>query len=312
MSLELPSDLQDRDSFARMLLDVFGQEGAESVVSTLGSTSNSATYWWNPLKSDGDRFAKDEPLPGLNQVYVSHDRDALTHSAEAESGQIYIQNPSSKLAADCLGVEPDMEVLDLAAAPGGKTIALAAHMANTGRIAAVEPVPRRFHRLKANLDRCGVSNVAFYQRDGRGVGRAVPDRFDRVLLDAPCSSESRMRWHDARSYDHWQLRKIKEAQRKQKGLIQSAYLALKPGGRLLYCTCSFSVEENEAVVAHLLKRTNAQLLPLELDLPHAKSGLTKYRNRSLNTQLEKTKRIVPTQLWDGFYLALVTKPLSDR
>ena len=121
-----------------------------------------------------------------------------------------------------------------------------------------------------------------------------------------------MRWHDPRSYDHWQLRKIKEAQRKQKGLIQSAYLALKPGGRLLYCTCSFSVEENEAVVAHLLKRTNAQLLPLELDLPHAKSGLTKYRNRSLNTQLEKTKRIVPTQLWDGFYLALVTKPLSDR
>ena len=109
----------------------------------------------------------------------------------------------------------DEEVLDLAAAPGGKTLAIAALMNNTGRIAAVEPIRGRFHRMQANLRRCGVSNVQFYQRDGRSVGRLVPERFDRVLLDAPCSSESRMRWLDQQSFEQWSLRKIRETQRKQ-------------------------------------------------------------------------------------------------
>ena len=93
--------------------------------------------------------------------------------------------------------------------------------------------------------------------DGRSIGRKVPERFDRVLLDSPCSSESRIRLDDPSTYQHWSPRKTREMVRKQRGLIRSAYLALKPGGELVYCTCAFSVEENEQVVDYLLRREPA-------------------------------------------------------
>jgi 16S rRNA (cytosine1407-C5)-methyltransferase len=162
--------------------------------------------------------------------------------------------------------------------------------------------------MQANLRRCGVTNVQFYQRDGRSVGRLVPERFDRVLLDAPCSSESRMRWLDQQSFEHWSLRKIRETQRKQKSLLRSAYAALKPGGVMVYCTCSFAPEENELVVNALLKKTDARLLPIADAPKHTRSGLTRWMGKELNSMLTYSLRIIPKGPWDGFYLALIEKP----
>lgn len=90
---------------------------------------------------------------------------------------------------------------------------------------------------------------------GERLEKKTPERFDRVLLDAPCSGESRIHQDDPASWQHWKLRKIKEQARKQYGLIRSAFAALKPGGTLLYCTCSFAPEENEAVVSDFLTDT---------------------------------------------------------
>ena len=152
------------------------------------------------------------------------------------------------------------------------------------------------------------SITALYMRDGRGVGRAVPERFDRVLLDAPCSSESHMRWDNPATYRHWSPRKVKECQRKQKSLLRSAYAALKPGGTLVYCTCSFSPEENELVVAHLLSRTDVRVLPVAGEAEHFRPGLTRWRNKDLPESLANTLRILPHGVWDGFYVALLEKP----
>ena len=246
----------------------------------------------------------------LSDLY-SVDRDAgISQHASAENGQIYIQNPASYFAVSILAPQPDEEILDLAAAPGGKTLAIAARMHNTGRLAAVEPIRGRFFRMQANLQRCGVTNVDFYQRDGRSVGRAVPERFDRVLLDAPCSSESRMNWLDASTYQHWSPRKVKETQRKQKSLIRSAYAALKPGGTLLYCTCSFAPDENELVVASLLKKTDAQLMPIAEYPPNSMPGLTQWLGKLLNENLALTLRVLPDGPWDGFYVAKIFKPVA--
>ncbi|MEE6246559.1 MAG: RsmB/NOP family class I SAM-dependent RNA methyltransferase, partial [Pseudomonadota bacterium] len=249
-----------------------------------------------------------EPLAGLPTVFCVDINTPLPQHAAASAGQLYIQNPSSYFAVQVLAPEADEQVLDLAAAPGGKTIAIAARMNNSGRVAAVEPIRGRFHRMQANLSRCGVTNVQFYMRDGRGVGRAVPDRFDRVLLDAPCSSESRMRWQDVKTYQHWSLRKVRETQRKQKSLLRSAYAALKRGGVLLYCTCSFAPEENELVVEALLRKTDAQLLPIENLPQHSVPGLTHWSGKSLSSQLQQSRRILPNGIWDGFYLARIVKP----
>ena len=197
-------------------------------------------------------------------------------------------------------------MLDLAAAPGGKTLLMAAAMANGGRIAAVEPVKGRFHRMRANLDRCGVTNTQFYQADGRSIGRKVPERFDRVLLDAPCSSEARIRIDAPETYDHWKLRKVRECAKKQRGLIRSAYAALRPGGRLLYCTCSFAPEENEMVVDHLLRAEPRA--PLIRVTGAGRGGLTEWQGRALDPRLGDTLRVVPDDLYDGFYMALIGKP----
>ena len=176
----------------------------------------------------------------------------ITQHPAASDGQIYIQNPSSYFAVATLAPNPEEEVLDLAAAPGGKTLAMAVRMQNTGRIAAVEPIRGRFHRMQANLRRCGVNNVQYYQRDGRSVGRAVPERFDRVLLDAPCSSESRMRWQDQQSFGHWSLRKVRRRS-VSKEPAAFAYAA-QPGGEYVLHPC-FAPEENELWNACLGKVT---------------------------------------------------------
>lgn len=298
-------------------------------------------YFRNPLAGAADASAEPvrepvgEPIAGLTDCFAvaADERDRLLRREAVAGGAIYPINPSSVLAARSLNVAGATEVLDLAAAPGGKTLLLAAAMGNRGRIAAVEPRPGRYHRMRANLDRCGVRNVQCYRADGRSIGRKVPGRFDRVLLDAPCSSESRIRLAEPDSFDHWKLRKIKESARKQLGLIRSAFAALKPGGELVYCTCSFAPEENELIVAALLAREpEADLLPIPMLSPAAtdvgsgsvassadqpgralpvaasnRAGLRGWRGKPLDSRLELTRRILPDDLWDGFYVARVRK-----
>ncbi len=291
--------------FRERLIRVFGAAGAESVLATM-TASKRTGYVVNPL-ADGDWMPIGTPIPGLPgcfSVLPQARRSLLEHPAVAAGG-FYPMNPSSVYAARALDVDGSMEVLDLAAAPGGKTLLLAMAMNNAGRIAAVEPVKGRFHRMRANLARCGVTNVQFYAADGRSIGRKVPGRFDRVLLDAPCSSEARIRLDDPATFRHWKLRKIRETTRKQRGLIRSAFDALKPGGEMVYCTCAFSPEENELVVAHLLEaETAADVLPSAA--PGA-PGLTVWADRALDARLEHCRRLLPDDLFDGFFLARIRK-----
>ena len=251
------------------------------------------------------------PLEGLeNSFYVPFtQKNLLSHSKSAQKGHIYIQNPSSQWVGRLVDAQPDEQVLDLAAAPGSKTTQLAAAMQNTGYLAAVEAIKPRYFRLQDNLQRMGVENCRTFLADGRSIGHKVPARFDKVLLDAPCSSEGRISALDETSYAHWSLRKIKEQRRKQKGLILSAWKALKPGGVLTYATCSFAPEENEGIIAYLLKKhPEAELLPISLPFENWQPGLTQWQGKPLSEVLTNTCRILPTELYDGFFVARLYKP----
>jgi 16S rRNA (cytosine1407-C5)-methyltransferase len=185
---------------------------------------------------------------------------------------------------------------------------MAGMMEDRGWLSAVEPVKERFFRLKANLERSGATLVHTYMKDGRGIGRACPLMFDRVLLDAPCSSEAKFSALDPKSYAFWSPRKIKESQKLQKRLILSAWESLKPGGRLLYSTCSFAPEENEAVLDFLLKRrSDAEILPLELPVTNAVEGVEEWEKRRFDPAVSRARRILPTGEMDGFFLALIEK-----
>ena len=278
------------------------------------------TFWLNPLqpvcggepvslRSLGIPYEPVEQLSGVYRVMHSH-REALTHSKLFTQGCLYIQNVASMYAPWTLAPQPGERVLDLAAAPGGKTILMAALMQNQGVVAAVEVVKSRFFKLKANLQRYGVTIAQTYLTDGRTVGRKTPGRFDRVLLDAPCSSEARFSCHDPATWSHWSVRKIKETSKKQKGLIVSAYKSLKVGGTLLYCTCSFAPEENEQVIQHLLGLVGEDCIeiePIHLRGCAVLPGLSHWGKKQFHPAIKKACRILPDREVDGFFLCKLRK-----
>ena len=246
-------------------------------------------------------------FPGSYSVAGCH-RESLIGSSLFDTSQIYIQNPSSYLPCLALNPQPGESVLDLAAAPGGKTLLLCTLMKNEGRLAAVEAVRSRFFKLQANLKRYGSKITRTYLADGRSIGRKVPARFDRVLLDAPCSGEARIHQTDPDSWQYWQPRKIREQSRKQYGLIRSAFDSLRPGGEMVYCTCSFAPEENEAIVSDFLNQQPAALLE-EIEIPFSgfQPGLSSWNEKEFHAEIEKTVRVIPDSLCDGFYLARIRK-----
>lgn len=260
------------------------------------------------LQADGFLLSPVDWRPGTYCI-APEQRRALTESQAFNEGLIYIQDLSSMLAPMVLDPRPGERVLDLAAAPGGKTLQIAAMMENRGELSAVESVRGRFFRLKANLSRGGATMVRTYLKDGRSVGVKVPERFDRVLLDAPCSSEARFSVNDPKSWSHWSLKKVQESARKQKRLLDSAIRSLKPGGTLVYCTCSFSPEENEQAVDSQIRRYGDAIavLPIELPLNNLQPGLLQWGKRTYDEQLRHAVRVLPNAGMRGFFLCRLTR-----
>lgn len=173
--------------------------------------------------------------------------------AEHLSGLFYIQEPSSMLPVQALfaGQESPLDVMDMASAPGSKTTQIAAKMANNGLILANEYAASRVKVLHANISRCGVTNTALTHFDARVFGAALPEQFDAILLDAPCSGEGVIR-KDPNAFAHWSLESTLSIAQTQQELLVSAFHALKPGGRLIYSTCTLNQIENQQVIASLL------------------------------------------------------------
>lgn len=169
--------------------------------------------------------------------------------------------PVAALFAD--GNQPE-RVMDVAAAPGSKTTQIAARMNNRGAILANEFSASRVKVLHANISRCGIHNVALTHFDGRVFGAALPEAFDAILLDAPCSGEGVVR-KDPDALKNWSVESNLEIAAKQRELIDSAFHALRPGGTLVYSTCTLNRDENEDVCLWLKQRyaDAVEFLPLD-------------------------------------------------
>ena len=242
--------------------------------------------------------------------WVSHEqREALLASPAYGNQEIYVQNQSSMVPPLILDPQPGERVLDLAAAPGSKTLQIACLMGLDGEIAAVDAIKKRFFKLRDNLASQGADTVRTFLKDGRGVWKHRPEYFDRVLLDAPCSSEGRFHVSDPASFAYWSPRKIREMARKQKRLLYSAIQSVKPGGTVVYSTCSFAPEENELIVDAQLRRFGEAIAvaPLDLDFAGMVSPLTSWASRSLPDQLAHARRILPGYHTDGFFVCKLVK-----
>lgn len=169
--------------------------------------------------------------------------------------------PVAALFAD--GNQPE-RVMDVAAAPGSKTTQIAARMNNRGAILANEFSASRVKVLHANISRCGIHNVALTHFDGRVFGAALPEAFDAILLDAPCSGEGVVR-KDPDALKNWSVESNLQIAATQRELIDSAFHALRPGGTLVYSTCTLNRDENEDVCLWLKQRyvDAVEFLPLD-------------------------------------------------
>ena len=305
--------------FLQRLRRIVPEHFQSQVVDSLYQPKN-VSFRWNPLLSENKQKVLEalgqaniamHPITWFEDAYsvASEQRQMLLESSPANRSEIYIQNPSSYLPCLILDPQPDEQVLDLAAAPGGKTLLMAAMMNNRGLLSAVEAIRNRFFKLNANLKRYGATNTRTYLKDGRTVGRKVANRFDRVLIDTPCSGESRIHASEPESYQFWSLRKLKEQARKQFGLIRSAFEALKPGGKLVYCTCSFAPEENEQIISDFLEnQVNAELTDIKIPAGiNWQAGLTDWNDRKMHPDIEKTVRIIPDEILNGFFIAAIEK-----
>jgi len=306
------------DAFQQRLQQLFDKPVREKILAGL-EAQRLTSFRINTLLAKRHAVLEELRRDGLKPLAIDwpveaycvslNERRKLTESDACTNGRLYIQNPASMLPPLLLDPQPGEKILDLCAAPGSKTLQMAAMMENVGWISAVEAVKERFFRLRANLERHCAAIVHTYHRDGTKVWRYVPEEFDRVLLDAPCSSEGQFSVADPETYRFWSPRKIGEMAKKQRKLLFSAFHCLKPGGTLVYSTCTLAPEENEGVIDWFLGKFGEEVEILDVPIHHPAllPGLASLRGKPLDKAVGKAVRILPDHLLEGFFACLLRK-----
>jgi NOL1/NOP2/sun family putative RNA methylase len=260
------------------------------------------------LKERLEKGWKLTPVPWCpDGRWIEHktaDRYDIGNIPEHQLGYFYIQEAASMIPPVVLAPQPGERVLDLCAAPGSKTSQLAQAMQNAGVLVANDVQGARLKPLGLNLQRCGVTNGIVTLNANR---RFAPRSFDRVLVDAPCSGTGTIR-RSLKTMMMWSPGLVRRMASEQRRLLQLGFDLLRPGGTLVYSTCTLEPEENEGVVSWLLeKNPEGRLEPTELDIKRS-PAIREWEGRTYHEDIEKTLRIYPQDNdTEGFFVAKVRK-----
>ena len=220
-----------------------------------------------------------------------------------KQGKIYIQSLSSMIPPLLLDLKQDENILDMASAPGSKTTEMAAITNNTGKIIANEIDKIRLEKLNYNIKLQGATNIETINYDGANLYKKFPEKFDKVLLDTPCSGEGRFQINNPKSYSKWSKSLVNELTKIQKKLIESAIMCCKKGGTIVYSTCTLNKEENEKIIDYALKNFNVKLDEIKINVENKVKGNTK----GIDKEISKTLKIIPNENFEGFYIAKLIK-----
>lgn len=248
--------------------------------------------------------------PLLKNAFIVKDKkeSALRKLEVYKYGKIYLQNISSMLPPLFLDLREDNVILDMCAAPGGKSLHMADLTNNKATILANDVNEVRRERLNYNIEKQGATSIIAFGSDGCTIGKRLNRYFDRILLDAPCSGEGIMKIISNNSYSKWNRRKVESLSKLQKKLFDSAYHALKPGGIIVYSTCTLNPFENEEIINYALEKyKDLSLEKIDLNLPNIIRGLTNYDKKSYNEELKKAIRVIPNEYMEGFFIAKILK-----
>lgn len=286
-------------------------------------TRRPSTFRANTLKISSDELKKRLAMLGIEVEGVEWYKDAfilknvpqkiLTQTQAYSDGLFYVQSLSSMIPPLVLDPKPNEKILDITAAPGSKTTQIAALMANIGEILANDKSRIRLYRLEANLKLQGVTNTHISNFPAEIIWKKFPEFFDKTLVDVACSMEGRFWCDDPKTYKDWTPGKVKMLSEMQKWILRSAISSTKVGGTIVYSTCTLSPEENEGVIDWILKKEAGNIELEEINIPHLElsDGITSFRQRSFDPLVKKTKRILPSEKMEGFFVAKLRKIKSN-
>lgn len=212
---------------------------------------------FNPLKADRETFLNRmpfalEPVKWAEEGFYYRPEQQPGKHLFHEIGAYYIQEPSAMAVVEVLAPAPGERILDLCAAPGGKSTQIAGKMMGEGLFVSNEIIPGRAKILSRNIERMGIANAVVCNETPERMAVHFPSFFDKILVDAPCSGEGMFR-KDETAIEEWSPEYVKMCAVRQRTILEQAVLMLKPGGTLVYSTCTFSAEENEGVISGFLK-----------------------------------------------------------
>ena len=229
--------------------------------------------------------------------YVKDGKVSGNHPYHA-AGVIYFQEPSAMCVAEGLPLCDDAKILDLCAAPGGKTTHIGARMKNKGLLVANEIISKRAAILSENVERMGLTNTIVTNENPSHLAEKFQGFFDGIIVDAPCSGEGMFR-KEPQAVDEWSVNHTLSCAVRQKNILDDAYKMLKCGGYIMYSTCTFSYDENEAVVKHMMEKYNMELCPIPgLDM----------LSQGIGDGMENCRRVFPHKnKGEGHFTALLRR-----
>ncbi len=294
------------DFLYERLLKQYGEKLTESILKGY-SVKRYVTLRVNTLKSNTAKIKA--ILNSLNIKYseVEWSREALILEeideteirklSIYENGEIYLQSLSSMLPAIILEPKPDENILDMAAAPGGKTTQMASISQNKALITACEKNKIRAEKLKYNIEKQGANRVNVLIEDARNLDSYFS--FDKILLDAPCSGSGTINLNNEKLEKIFTEELINRSVKTQYELLKKAISILKSGHEMVYSTCSILEEENEKNIEKILKNQNIEIVPIDEKLFEGASLLP--------SKIKGTIVIAPNELYEGFFIAKLRK-----
>jgi NOL1/NOP2/sun family putative RNA methylase len=271
----------------------------------------------NSLKLDAHAFVDQyspfslKTIAWANGAYYFTEPDRPGRHPYYHAGLYYIQEPSAMAPAECLDVQPGDRVLDLCAAPGGKSTQIAAKLRGQGLLVSNDQSAERTKALVKNLELFGVQNSIVLNESPHRMSRSLPAFFNKILVDAPCSGEGMFR-KDENMWREWSESSIAKCSQMQTDILRHAATMLAPGGRLVYSTCTFAIDENERMIVEFLRdHPEFEVVPVDM-VPGFTAGddsipdLTEDERK----QLSRTVRLYPHLLdGEGHFVAVLEKKL---
>lgn len=228
-----------------------------------------------------------------------------------KKGHIYLQSLSSQLPVELLDISDFDKVLDITAAPGGKTSQISAKLKNTGEVIANDNNAIRIDKLNTTLKKQGCHNVKPIKTDARLLEEKNPELknyFNHIIADVPCSAEGKFNAHKEKSHAFWDMGVVIRNFKLQKQITKSLILLLKDGGTLIYSTCTLAPEENEEIVHMLLSCfPELSLEEIKISWDIFKSGVTSFNGKTYRKTLSHTLRVLPSEQTEWFFIAKFKK-----